>query len=411
MLKLDLIQTAALAGIVLFIGYGVRRLITPLGKYNLPAPVIGGLLFSVINLILRTRGIELFQFDTTLQAPLMIAFFTSIGFGASLKLLKKGGPQVLLFFIFSTLVAIAQNVLGVIVAPLFGLHPLFGVLTGSVTLTGGPATGLAFAPIFEDSGVQSAASVAIASAMVGIISGGIIGGPIGTYIIEKKKLRQSLGILRHQSIPQATEIAEKQLHEQQQKHYPEGEDKESYTILKNLVLILFAMWIGNWISRWFNSLGITLPAYIGAMLAASVVRNFDDSTRLIKLTQKTIDDMGSVALSLFIAMALMTLRLWELVALALPMLIILVFQILLITIICIWLIDRIMGKDYDSAVMSSGFCGFMLGTTANAMANMEALVEKYGPAPRAFLVVPMVGAFFIDFTNAIIITVFVNMFK
>ncbi|MGE5682663.1 MAG: sodium/glutamate symporter [Bacillota bacterium] len=410
MFKLDLIQTTAFAGVLLFAGYGIRRLIPLLGRYNLPAPVIGGLAFSALNLILRTSGITLFVFDTTLQTPLMIAFFTSIGFGASLSLLKKGGPQVMIFFIISTIVAVLQNLLGIITAPIFGLHPLFGVLTGSVTLTGGPATGLAFAPIFEQSGVTSAASVAIASAMVGIVSGGLIGGPIGTYIIERNKLRSPLSKLNHHDIPIATEIVEDQLGEQPTE-IPQGEDKESYTILKSIVVIFLAMWSGSWVSSWFVSLGITLPAYIGAMLIASIFRNFDDRTKLLSLSQKTIDDLSSVALSLFITMALMTLKLWELVALALPMIIMLLFQVILIAVICIWIIHKVMGKDYDAAVMSSGFCGFMLGTTANAMANMEALAEKYGQAPRAFLVVPMVGAFFIDFTNAVIITVFVNMWK
>jgi glutamate:Na+ symporter, ESS family len=192
---------------------------------------------------------------------------------------------------------------------------------------------------------------------------------------------------------------------------PSGEDKESYLLLKSLVVILVAMWVGTGLSNWFASLQFTLPAYIGAMFVAALFRNVDDVSRVLGLSQKTIDDIGSVSLSLFIVLALMTLRLWELAELALPLLVILIVQVLFIAAICFWPMFRLMGRDYESAVISGGFCGFMLGTTANAMANMEALVERYGPAPRAFLVVPMVGAFFIDFTNAVIITLFVNFWK
>jgi ESS family glutamate:Na+ symporter len=192
---------------------------------------------------------------------------------------------------------------------------------------------------------------------------------------------------------------------------PEGEEEEGFVLLKSVVLILVAMWLGSYLSAWFTSLGIRLPAYIGAMLVAAVIRNLDDFTGKIGVSQRTVDDLGNVALALFIVMALMTLRLWEIANLALPLLVILAAQVLLIALVCVWPMFGLMGRDYDSAVMSSGFVGFMLGTTANAMANMRSLVEKYGPAPKAFLVVPMVGAFFIDFTNALIITAFLNFFR
>ena len=410
MYKLDLIHTLAMAGLVIFLGYGIRRIVKPLARYNVPAPVIGGLLFSVVILIAQQNEVDLFQFDTTLQTPLMIAFFTTIGFGASLALLKTGGPQVIKFFIIATIFAVVQNLLGVLLSYPLGVHPLFGVMTGSVTLTGGPATGLAFAPLFEQAGVQAAASVAIAAALVGITSGGLLGGPIGTYLIEKYKLKSAR---LHQPDPVLATDGGKN-----ENQIPDdtlsstsGESRGSYVILKSCVAILIAMWVGSWVSQWFASLGITLPAYIGAMLIAAVIRNLDDTTGLLKLPLRTMDDIGSVVLSLFIAMALMTLKLWKLADLALPLIVILFFQIVLIAISCLWLIFRWTGRDYDSAVISSGFCGFMLGTTANAMANMEALVEKYGAAPRAYMVVPLVGAFFIDFTNALIITAFLNFFR
>src|SRR5262245_1978163 len=338
----------------------------------------------------------------------MIAFFTTIGFGASVSLLRVGGPQVLLFFIIATVFAVLQNVIGILLAMPFGLHPLFGVLAGSVTLTGGPATGLAFAPYFEKAGVTGASSVAIATGMAGIVSGAIIGGPVCTFLIERYKLKAPHN--NPVSLPIAKNIVEEQMLEGPTVT-PEGEDVESYALMKSLVIILVAMWIGSWVSGMFAAMKITLPAYIGAMLIAAIVRNFDDFTRWLGLSQRVLDDIGNVSLSLFLVMALMNLKLWELAALALPLLVIVIVQVIAVVLVCLWPVFQLMGRDYESAVMNGGFIGFMLGTTANAMAVMRTIVERYGPAPKAFLVAPMVGAFFIDFTNALIITGFLNLIK
>jgi ESS family glutamate:Na+ symporter len=408
-LGLDLVNTLAFAGLVLFLGYRIKRVVRPLSRYNIPAPVVGGLLVAVVITAARGGNVTLVQFDTTLQAPLMIAFFTSIGFGASLALLRIGGPLVVLFFVASTVAAVLQNVVGVAVAVALGEAPLLGVLAGSVTLTGGPATGLAFAPLFEAAGVPGAATLAVAAAMVGIVSGGVIGGPIGTFLIERTHLKEPRARPVDIRLPTAANIAESQMPEPVSAA-PAGEDREAYVLLKSVAVILVAMWAGSWISRGFASMGATLPAYIGAMLAAAAIRNLDDVSGVVGLSQRVIDDLGSVSLSLFLVLALMTLRLWELVGLAVPLTIILAAQVGLIALVCLTAVPRLMGRDYEGAVISSGFAGFMLGTTANSMANMEALVERYGPAPKAFLVVPMVGAFFIDFTNAIIITIFLNIF-
>lgn len=400
MLKLDLVQTVAFAGVMLFAGYGLRRLIPPLAHYNIPAPVIGGLLVATAELVGRRAGVSLLAFDTTLQAPLMLGFFTSIGYGASLSLLRVGGPQVFLLFLLASGFGVVQNVVGATVALVFGASPLLGVLAGSTTLTGGPATGLAFAPLFEAAGVQGAASVAVASAMVGIVMGGVVGGPIGTWLIRERRL----------TVPGRAPAAEAQTTTgpliSAPTPLPAG---GAPLLLKSLVAILVAMWIGAAFSAWLQSLGLTLPGYIGAMVVAAILRNVDDATGLLRLPQRTIDDLGSVALSLFIVFALMTLKLWEVAELAIPLVAILAVQVVSMIPICIWVVFRLMGRDYDAAVASAGFCGFMLGTTANALANMESLAERYGPAPRAFLVVPMVGAFFIDFSNALIITACVNL--
>jgi ESS family glutamate:Na+ symporter len=404
MLELNLIHTLAFGGIALLMGYGLRNVVPVFARYNIPAPVIGGLLVALALLIWRGVGGDLpVKFDTTLQSPLMIAFFTSIGFGASLSLLRSGGPQVLLFLVLATIFAIGQNVLGIGVAWLFGLDPLFGVLTGSVTLTGGPATGLAFAPLFEEAGVPAAASVAVAAAMAGIVLGGIVGGPVGTLLIDRFKLR-STG-----NQPTAAKVVTTEVTVGEPPPVNAEDSAETFAVLKNVVLILVAMWIGSWVSLGFAKLDVTLPAYIGAMLVAAVIRNVDDVTGWFGLSMRIIDVIGAVALSLFLVLALMTLKLWELAALALPLIVTIVLQVVLVVIAARWLVYRFMGRDYEAAVMSGGFIGFMLGTTANAMAVMSTLTERHGPAPRAFLVAPMVGAFFIDFTNAIIITVTLNL--
>lgn len=407
MLVLDQIHTVALAGVVLFVGYGIRRLIPLLASYNIPAPVVGGLLMAVFITVARSQGWTPLQFTTTLQAPLMIAFFTTVGFGASLGLLRVGGPAVLSFLLLSAVMAVIQNVLGVGVAYALGQHPLMGVLAGSVTLTGGPATGLAFAPLFEAAGVPGAATLAVAAAMAGIISGGIIGGPVATRLLASLgRVAKPVGRRGAQAI--AANLVEERL-PAPPTAAPAGEDIESYALLKALVLILVAMWIGSWLTVWFATIGWTLPAYIGAMVVAAVIRNLDDATGLVGVSQRTIDDLGGTALSLFIVLALMTLKLWDLVGVALPLAVMLVVQVAAIAIVAGTIVFRLMGRDYEAAVMAGGFCGFMLGTTANAMANMEAIVERYGPAPKAFLVVPMVGAFFIDFANALLITVCLNI--
>jgi ESS family glutamate:Na+ symporter len=411
LIPLDFVGTLAAAGLVLFLGYALQRRVRPLARYNIPAPVVGGLLVAVAVTALRAAGRQPVTFDTTLQAPLMIAFFTSIGFGASVPLLRSGGPAVALFLGLATVVAVLQNVAGALVAAGLGVPPLLGVLAGSVTLTGGPATGLAFAPLFEQAGVKGAATLAVASAMVGIVSGGILGGPIGTHLIERWRLRPAG---RGAAPAEAATAADAVLALEPPDPVPPalaGEDPGARALLKGFVSLLAAMAAGSWLGAGFTALGITLPAYIGAMLAAAALRNLDDVTGWIRLPHRLLDDLGNAALALFIAMALMTLRLWEIANLALPLALILAVQVALIALVCFWPTFRLMGSDYDAAVMSSGFCGFMLGTTANAMANMGVLTEKYGPAPRAYLVVPMVGAFFIDFTNAVIITAFLNVWK
>jgi glutamate:Na+ symporter, ESS family len=302
--------------------------------------------------------------------------------------------------------AVLQNVVGGVTALALGQHPLMGVLAGSTTLTGGPATGLAFAPLFEEAGVTGAATLAVSAAMGGIVAGGLIGGPVATYLLQRRPrlipvqaAKEPLMHLVEERTPEPLETA------------PVGEDVQAYGLIKHLVLLAVSVGAGAWVSAGIEGMGLRLPAYIGAMIVAALIRNLDDWTGAIGMSQRTMDDLGEVALTLFLVMALMTLRLWELSGVVVPLFVILAMQVALVAAICVWAIPRLMGMDYDSVVMAGGFCGFMLGTTANAMANMGALVERYGPAPKAYLVVPLVGAFGIDFVNGLLITATINFWR
>ncbi|CAN5657038.1 sodium/glutamate symporter [soil metagenome] len=409
-LQFDMIQTLALAAVVLFVGYGIRRSVGVLDRYNIPAPVVGGFLFATVSLVLRLTGVVALEFTTTLQTPLMIAFFTTIGLGASLKLLRVGGPQVLLFFLLATVLVILQNVVGVSIASALGVEPLLGLLAGSITMSGGHGTGAAFGKLMEDQyGFQAGVTLAMAAATFGLVSGGLIGGPIATALIKRRLPARQTGKVRPPAPAPVRPAALPDALDEEIDRVPPGEPSTSYTLLKILTVILVAMWFGGLLSGWLGQY-VTLPAYIGAMLVAALFRNVADFSKVVRLESGTIDDLGTIALSLFLAMALMSLRLWELLDLALPMLVILAGQVTMMAAFAYFITFNVMGRDYDAAVMAGGHCGFGLGATPNAVANMESIVERFGPAPRAFLVLPMVGAFFIDFTNAIIITTFLNWF-
>ena len=402
-LKLDLLQTLSLAALVYFGGIQLRKRIAWLDRLNIPAAVVGGLLFTLLVMILREQGVSV-QLDTALQSTLSVAFFTSIGMGASLALLRIGGIQVFIFLLLATLFCLVQNFVGIAIALGFAESPLLGVMAGSVTLVGGPATGLAFAPVFEEAGLRGAGPLALTAATGGIICGGLVGGPVGTSLIRRFGLRTS-----------STSGAVAQQIEAEQDAPPETivveVDREDSPFIRNLAILGLAMAVGSVVSLYIQSLGITLPAYIGAMLVASVLRNVDDVTGWLRIDQRTMEFAGNLALNIFLVVALMNLKLWELAGLALPLLVILVAQVTVVVLFALTVSFRVMGRDYESAVMASGFVGFVLGTTANAVANMRALVARFGAAPRAFLVVPLVGAFFIDFANVIVITFFVNWLK
>jgi ESS family glutamate:Na+ symporter len=375
-----------------------------LDRFNIPAPVVGGFLFAAVALVLRETGTLAFSFDTRLQAPFMVAFFTAIGLGASLGLLKVGGRQVLLFWGVASLLAAIQNAVGVGLAKVMGVNPFLGLITGSITMTGGHGTGAAFGKLLEDQyHFPGAVTLAMAAATFGLVAGGILGGPVGTRLIQRFGLRPEDPRVTRDGEPAPPVSLDHDLERE-----PPGQGPTAYLLLQSLTVILGCMWAGGLLSGWLGQF-VTLPAYIGAMIVAAAVRNLADALGVLRIEERVVEDLGTIALSLFLTMALMSLKLWELLDLAGPMLVIVLVQVALMAAFAVWVTFRAMGRDYDAGVMAAGHCGFGLGATPNAVANMEALVERFGGAPRAFLVLPMVGAFFIDFTNALIITAYINL--
>src|SRR5579864_583648 len=388
---LNAVQILALGCIGILLGGWLKRRLRFLDRLCIPTSIVGGLVFALITLALHGRYANLNP-DHTLRDLMMIAFMTTIGLNARMALIRRGGIQVLLMLALATAGAVLQNLLGIGLAKVMGLNPLIGILSGSVALTGGPGTALAFGPTFERMGVRGATEVAAASAIFGITVAGLVGGYIGSHLIRRHKLQSQA------ATTPATTAAENEPH-------------QIAALLQAVLVIGVAMGLGNLISSGFDHLRIILPPYIGAMIAAAVIRNLNDRFSFVRLSQTSVDACTLVSLYLFIVMAVMTLRLWELAYLVLPMIVILVAQVVLCWLMCVTACFYLMGRHYESAVMSSGFCGFMLGITANAVACMEELVEKFGPAPQSFLVVPLVGAFLIDVTNSLIITAMLNMLR
>ncbi|MCS7313981.1 MAG: sodium/glutamate symporter [Bryobacterales bacterium] len=405
--KISAIQVLALACLGVVGGAWLKRRVRLLDWLNIPASVLGGFLYALIALLLRDRYVNL-EFDLVLRDLLMIAFFTTVGLRASVRLVREGGRQVLLFWAIATLGVVLENVLGVGMALALGIHPLAGLICGSVTMAGGPGTALAFGQTFEQLGMAGATDLGIAAAMFGIVAGGLLAGFAGGRLIERHGLKPA-PTRDPASLEEVVYAADPP-----ERHAPAIEGarvSEQASLMNNIVAVAVAMGAGSLISLAIQRLGIVLPAYIGAMIAAAVIRNLDDRYRFAGLAQHHIDDLGSIALNLFIVMALLGLRLWELAHLAVPVLLILLAQVALVWLLGVGTVFHWMKRDYDAAVMTGGYCGFMLGTTANALAGMEVLVGKYGPAPRAILVVSLVGAFLIDFTNATIITTAANLLR
>ena len=404
-LKMDMIQTISLSVILLIIGMRLRTKIKFFEKYCIPSPVIGGFLFSIIAFILRQTNIITIKFETTLQTFFMVMFFTSVGFNASLKVLKKGGKKVLIFLFLAIGLCFAQNIVAIFLSKLIGINPLLGLMTGSTPMTGGHGTSAAIAPTIEALGIKGAGTVAIASATFGLIAGSMMGGPIANKLILKHKLLGNETLL-HEKHDYNSDIDENVL-----KKPEPALNAERFSMA--FFFILIAMGIGSYLSIFITKLlpAMNFPIYIGPMIIAAIMRNISDNSEMFTAPTREISVLEDVSLNLFLAMALMSLKLWELIDLAIPMLILLVAQVVLIYLYLNFITFKAMGSDYDAAVIVSGHCGFGLGATPNGISNMKSVCEKYKYSKIAFFVVPVVGALFIDFANVSLITLFISFFK
>jgi ESS family glutamate:Na+ symporter len=427
-LQLDLVFTLALAAAFLYIGYALQRRVKFLARSSIPAPAIGGLLFALVVLGLHARGTLDVAIDTSLRAPLQTAFFTTIGLGATLGLLRAGGWRMGFLLLIASAAAIVQNVVGVGLARMMSAPAPLGIICGSLTLTGGPATGLARAQDFEQLGMEGAGALIIASATFGIFMASLVGNPVATMLIRRFRLKpeKEKGATEHaaEKFWAVGPAGEAEAEESLRSKKGGGEGRETLTasaLMKTLMLVLVIMGAGALIGMGMTRLGdalpkgsvfaslVKLPGYIGAMIVAAIVRNLDDRRGWLKINARALEAIGTIALALFLVIALMDLKLWQLAGLAAPMLVILAAQTVLMIAFAVAVTFVLMGRDYEAAVTASGHIGFGLGITPNAVANMEALAERHGPAPRSFLIVPVVGAFFIDFTNALIINSAINL--
>ncbi|MBI1398227.1 MAG: sodium:glutamate symporter [Betaproteobacteria bacterium] len=411
---------------VLLAGEWLVDRISVLRKFNIPAPVVGGLFVSLVVLGVNLASDSPLQFVTKVTAqwwtwivtiepewihapakgvtlPLMVAFFTCIGLNATWDVVRRGSGQVLLFLAIGTVLAVFQNGIGVGLASVLGVDPLLGLACGAVSMTGGHGTALGFAPVLENHGLQGAAVLGAAAATLGLVMGGLIGGPVGTRLIRRNALKAHASSRTHLEIGATAEAGILQ-----DFRALGGSGLQS---LSHLLLLVFCIKVGAWVSHFIQMSGLTFPPQIGAMVLGVIVRNAFDLSGHRWIRSETIDVLASVSLAFFLTIAMMSLNLIELANAALPMLVILLVQVLVVGIFATFATYWVMGRDYDAAIMAAGHCGFALGATPNAVANMKSLVERFGPAPRAFLVIPLVGAALIDFTNSLNITLFLNLVR
>ena len=388
--QLNMAETVGFAIILLLLGRWIKRRVNFFEKFFIPAPVIGGTLFSIILLIGHQTETFTFSFNDDIKNLLMIAFFTTVGFSASLKILKKGGVGVALFLLAAVILVVMQDIVGPVLAKALGINPLLGLAAGSIPLTGGHGTSGAFGPYLEDLGATGATVVAVASATYGLIAGCLIGGPIARRLMIKNNLKptESKEGVDNSLLGSTTEVTEESL-------------------FSAVVYVGIAMGIGALINNMLAKAGIKFPVYLMGMVVAAIIRNILDFNQK-QLPFSEIGIVGNISLSLFLSMALMSMKLWQLIDLAVPLIIILLVQTVLMAFFAYFITFNIMGRDYDAAVMSTGHCGFGLGATPNAMANMETFTKANGQSVKAFFIIPIVGSLFIDFINAGVIQTFAS---
>ncbi|MGB6129945.1 MAG: sodium/glutamate symporter [Psychrilyobacter sp.] len=397
LMSFDMIATLAMGLVSLFLGLQIKKKVEWFSKFGVPAPVIGGLIFAIAHLILRQTGIGSIAYTTTLQTPFMVVFFTTIGLGSSISGLKKGGKLLLIFWALSGVMTFMQTVIGVSIAKLTHINPLFGVLGGSVSMSGGHGSAGAFGQTVEAMGVTGASTMALSSATFGLLAGGLLGAPLAFSLIKKYNLKPKF-IKTKDEVGIKNDTVERKI--------------TSDSLLKHIGMIAIIMTLGMFGSFLLKSnFNLALPSYVGAMFAAIIFNNLNNKFKWMDMDRNLIDILGHTSLNIFLSMALISLKLWELADLALPMILMLFTQVLFMFLYTRFIVFRLLGKDYDSAVMVSGMCGSGLGATTNAMLNMGEVSEKYGYTVNPYLVVPLTGAFLIDMVQMPVIITAINLFK
>ena len=391
-LEINMYQTLAVAIVMLYVGTFLKRRIEFLETFCIPSPVIGGLLFAIVSCICYTSGIVAFAFDETLKNVCMVAFFTSVGFQANVKILKSGGVALLIFLGCVCALIICQNFLAVALSKVLDISPFIGLCTGSISMVGGHGTAGAFGPVLEDLGLVGATTLCTAAATFGLVAGSLMGGPLGRRLILGKDLLKT-----------AVQADETPLVEEERKHV------RSVSMYAPAAYQLgIAMGVGTVVSMLLSKTGMTFPVYIGAMIVAAIMRNWSEFTGHFTVHIGEINDIGGICLSIFLGIAMITLKLWQLAELALPLVVLLVGQTVLMFIFAYFIVFNVLGHDYDAAILSAGTCGFGMGATPNAMANMQVLTGKFAPSVKAYILVPIVGSMFADFINSLTITFFIN---
>lgn len=387
-------ETLALASLVLLLGYFLVKRINVLKTFNIPEPVVGGFIVAIGLLIWHKIDGTSFNFDKNLQTTMMLVFFTSIGLSANFSRLIKGGKPLVVFLFIAALLIFGQNVIGIASSMALGIHPAYGLLAGSVTLTGGHGTGAAWADTFAHQfNLQGTTEIAIACATFGLVFGGIIGGPVARFLLNRQKQGEN---------PENDEVDDIQ----EAFEHPTYKRKiTARSLIETIAMISVCLLIGQYLDVQTKGTALQLPTFVWCLFTGVIVRNILSNIFRFQVAESAIDVLGSVGLSIFLAIALMSLRLWELAGLAIDVLIVLAIQVAFMAAFAIFITYRAMGKDYDAVVLSAGHCGFGLGATPTAIANMQAVTSRFGPSHKAFLIVPMVGAFFIDLINAALLKV------
>jgi len=396
-IEINLVETLVIALVILFTGYFFNSKIAFLRNNNIPEPVVGGIAFSLFAALAYSVFSINFQFDMSLKSPLMTMFFTTVGLGASYSLLLKGGPKVVLFLGLATVYLLVQNALGVSLAMANGMEPLMGLIGGSVTLSGGHGNGATYADLFiaEYNMPSSVFELAMAAATLGLVLGGLVGGPVSKRLIKRYDLKADE---YHEELDDTITFN------------PEDHDLVTpKKMMETLFIILLCIVVGHFFYQHLKSVDVVLPAFLMPLLLGVLATNLCEFSKRYTISRACIDLWGTMSLSIFLAMALMSLKVWELANLAGPMVVIILIQTIMLMMFAYFITFRVMGKNYNAAIIAGGHCGFGLGATPTAVANMESLVARHGPSPQAFLVVPLVGAFFIDITNALVIQLYLSL--